>query len=465
MDVYVLNKDFTLISCIDDYTSLIWTERYWSCGDFELVIPMEVWFKHNIQTDYYISIPHSKRYMIVEKIESSKNSDGVSVTISGRSLEIILDRRIIHFGWILNQELQQNIETLMHMYFLTPGDTKRRVDDMIFTRNSDVNGPTLNHDVAGESVYEAIKMVTKENNLGFSLLYNNDCKLELKLLKGIDRSLQQTTNDIVLFSTDADNLIDANYYESIADSGNVVVIAGGENWGNRRVEMVSNGDVTGLYRRERYKSSEATAEEYGSEYANILRQQGVNELLKLRPAKTFDGVIEPTLYYTYGVDYNIGDIVQISDNLGHSASVRITEFIISVDENGVSMYPSFEQLDDIDVDENVKNPKIVCSTNSINLGPDNTDVLAVRMSNEIYYTAKLKVKSNDDRITTDVTDLQFNPSNWFINQEILVTADFNSILESSTYELLISSDGFESVTVLVKVVVEETAKYIQIISD
>ena len=38
MDLYITNTKFELVGVIDSYTSLIWTERYNNCGDFEIMI-------------------------------------------------------------------------------------------------------------------------------------------------------------------------------------------------------------------------------------------------------------------------------------------------------------------------------------------------------------------------------------------------------------------------------------------
>ena len=36
----VMTQEFERIKQIDDYSSLIWTTRYYECGDFEIVLPV-----------------------------------------------------------------------------------------------------------------------------------------------------------------------------------------------------------------------------------------------------------------------------------------------------------------------------------------------------------------------------------------------------------------------------------------
>ena len=49
-----------------------------------------------IKQDYYLQSKESEHVMIVEKIQiTSDTEDGNHVTVTGRSLESILDRRIV----------------------------------------------------------------------------------------------------------------------------------------------------------------------------------------------------------------------------------------------------------------------------------------------------------------------------------------------------------------------------------
>ena len=49
--------------------------------------------------------------------------------------------------------------------------------------------------------------------------------------------------------------------------------------------------------------------------------------------------------FTYGVDFFMGDIVQIANEYGHETKSRIVELITSESEEGVSTYPTFEYVD------------------------------------------------------------------------------------------------------------------------
>ncbi len=57
---------------------------------------------------------------------------------------------------------------------------------------------------------------------------------------------------------------------------------------------------------------------------------------------SFDGEVEPNYSYRYGVDYGLGDRVQVSNAYGITSSAQITEVIETFDTNGYSVMPKFE---------------------------------------------------------------------------------------------------------------------------
>ena len=49
--------------------------------------------------------------------------------------------------------------------------------------------------------------------------------------------------------------------------------------------------------------------------------------------------------YKYKEDYNLGDIVNIVNEFGISINARITEIIESQDDNGYTIEPTFENIE------------------------------------------------------------------------------------------------------------------------
>ena len=138
MDLTILNSKLDAIYLIDTYESFIWTDRYCAYGDFELYSPMREGLLENLKLDYYIQNRASEHTMIIEKtLISSDVEKGSTVTITGRSLESILDRRIIWGQKTLSGNLQNGIKELITESIINPSDANRKIDNIIFEDSTD----------------------------------------------------------------------------------------------------------------------------------------------------------------------------------------------------------------------------------------------------------------------------------------------------------------------------------------
>lgn len=80
---------------VDDYEEFIWTERYNSEGDFELVVPSTTINRNTFTNGLRLSINDSKRVMIVETIVEEDYNEGQKVLrITGPSYEHVLRTRV-----------------------------------------------------------------------------------------------------------------------------------------------------------------------------------------------------------------------------------------------------------------------------------------------------------------------------------------------------------------------------------
>jgi len=92
----VLDKSCNLVHVVDDYKSLIWTERYNTYGDFELVVPGTYENYSKFSLDTYLFTSESQKLMIIEQLEwVEKYNESSEIKLTGRSLESILDRRVV----------------------------------------------------------------------------------------------------------------------------------------------------------------------------------------------------------------------------------------------------------------------------------------------------------------------------------------------------------------------------------
>lgn len=94
MELVTLNSSFQAAKFVENYESLIWTERYATNGDFELKGSNIAELMALLPLESYVSLRESPIPMVVEghKIEKKKNA-GPVLTVLGRSFETVLERR------------------------------------------------------------------------------------------------------------------------------------------------------------------------------------------------------------------------------------------------------------------------------------------------------------------------------------------------------------------------------------
>lgn len=352
MDVYVLNSTFEPEEVLDIYTSFIWTDRYAKAGDFELYLPMQFSFLRFLTGTYYISINDSEHGMVVESVKLETSSeDGIFITLSGRSYESILDRRIVWGLKTLSGNLQNGVKSLINECIISPTDSARRIPNFIFEDSTDpaITSLTIDTQYTGDNLYDVICDICATYKIGFKITLNTSKQLVFKLYSGVDRSYEQVSNSFVIFSPAFDNLLESNYAQDNS-AYKTCTLVGGEGQGNeRRYSSYIGKSVTGLERRELFTDARdiSSTDEDGnpisdSEYLKLLQTRGAERLSETDETAFFDGSLSVNNEFRYGIDFSMGDLVQVENEFGFQAKVRVTEYIRSSDVNGDSAYPSFE---------------------------------------------------------------------------------------------------------------------------
>lgn len=369
INISVLNSNLECIAVLDYYTSFIWTDRYNDTGEFELYIPVTAKYAQNIKKDYFLSIKSSNRLMIVESIKiETDHEEGNKYKITGRSLESILDRRIVWKQTDVNGSVQDAIHRLIDEAFMGEEtwegstykfDPRRRISNFVFVASTDteVTGKTYTEaaQYMGDDILSIVKKVCQAYRIGFKITLNQG-NFEFTLYAGKDRSYDQHDNSYVVFSPSHDNLLSSNYLESIKNYKNVLRIAGeGEGatqtFITHYLEYDDNNasEMTGFSRREIYVDchdvSSVTSNDVTmdiQQYANTLVQKGVEKLVDLVPETAFEGEINSTTMFVYQQDFEVGDIVEICNEYGIDDQVRVTEVIQTWEADGYSCIPTLE---------------------------------------------------------------------------------------------------------------------------
>ena len=340
MDIYVLDQTFIPIAVIDSYKSLIWTTWYNACGDFELCMSASNDILTYIKIDNFIvRESDNASVMVIEKIEIETSiEDGDYLIISGRSVESLLDRRII---WnqtnIQNMEPSQAIFSLITDNVISPTNESRTITR--FTLGSPLQtSDRMTAQFTGMNLLKAIETICNEYGIGFRVVLDND-RLMFSCYVG--------ENTDVTFSSEFDNLIGSEYKTNMENYKNVALTAGEGEGTARKTAAVSNTSTepTGIQRREMYVDARDLSTNDGEiaqeVYLEKLEQRGMEKLSDQAIQHTFSCEVAPEMTYQFKVDYNLGDIVTFENSYGITMHPRIVAVTESFSEAGYQVIPTF----------------------------------------------------------------------------------------------------------------------------
>ena len=354
MEAIVYNNNFEIITVVDDYQSMIWTERYSEAGDFELYGAVNSKLA-SCSLENIVRAPGTRRAMIIENINYDIGADANKLLVSGRSLESILYRRIIWDQTVVTGRLQDAIYKLLYENAINPSDSNRKLP-LIFERSTDpliTDCSFSSAQFTGDTLYDAIKALCDAFDIGFKIELNDNNQMVFKLYAGQNRSMTQERNPYVIFSEDFDNIISGTFKNSNAKYSNVALVAG-EGEGSQRRKLSYTNESTepsGMNRYELFVDARDISSTTDSgtlsdtEYNEQLQERGSQKLEEVAMEYSYDTQIDVVNSYIYGKDYYLGDVLQTVSTIARlQAQIRITEFIRSWENGQYNAYPQFKVI-------------------------------------------------------------------------------------------------------------------------
>ena len=340
----VMNSNFEKLAIIDDYSSFIWTTRYYDCGDFEICVDVSVENINLFQQGNYLIREDDENVGIVEKIMIQKNEDGQELLIaSGRFLSSIIARRIISRQTQINAPVGNGIYSLLSNEIINPQNSARKVSNLVF-KSLITKTDNIKAQYTGKNLLDVIEEICLTYGIGFKTVLDDNNQFIFTLFEGVDRSYDQSVNPYVVFSDEYDNLISSEYEENYQVMVTDVLVAGEGEGLDRKMLWVTSNNERGLNRYEYFADRRDLQSNNGeistSEYNTQMKEAGESCLTKYTTA--FTG----TVYFNnieYRTDVNIGDICTIENaKWGIYVNSRLVEVIESVNEAGeYSIIPTF----------------------------------------------------------------------------------------------------------------------------
>jgi hypothetical protein len=338
----IMNTSFERIAEIDDYISFIWTNRYYSAGDFELCVVANAENMALLQKWYYVVRDDDENVGIIEHLFVQSNDDaGTVIVVSGRFLPSILGRRVIAVQTNVSGAVSSCINKLINQNVISPSVAARKIPNFKLGLYSFTQ--TMQAQYTGDNLLETISAICETYGLGFKVTLNDQHQFVFQLYEGVDRTYNQNANPYAIFSDEYDNLMSSEYEENYEEVVTAVLVAGEGEGLDRKTMWVTDG-ATGINRCEIYKDQRDLQSNDGeipaAQYDKILQEKGKELLTTYTAAFTGEVFMGNVKYRT---DVNVGDLVVIENKKwGIYMNTRLVEMIESMSETGeYSTVPTF----------------------------------------------------------------------------------------------------------------------------
>lgn len=336
----VNDTTFDSIGEVNQYESLIWPDKFNGFSTFELWAPIT-----DENSQYFkkgnILWCGGDNAAVVEIVKSEIDENGTKTyNVKGRTLEMLLTTRIIWGTYnAVNKDASTAMYEIVNQNCVNPSNANRKIPYLKLAEDLKFGGKITYQKTGGE-VYDSLSTIASTYDLGFSVLFKPKTKeLIFEVVEGVDRTVEQSTNDPVEFSTELEDLLSSSYYTNDQDVKNVAFVQGEGSGSSRKSVISGEADSKGFGRRELYvdardlqlTSVDENGEEQSlspAEYTQVLTQRGDDKLSKCKTTETFEAQIRVfgDVQYEFGVDYKKGDKVTVRDNrLNVVVSARITE--------------------------------------------------------------------------------------------------------------------------------------------
>lgn len=336
----VNDTTFDSIGEVNQYESLIWPDKFNGYASFELWAPIteensEYFKKGNILWC------GGDNAAVIEIVKSEIDENGTKTyNVKGRTLEMLLTTRIIWGTYnAVNKDTSTAMYEIVNQNCVNPSNANRKIPYLKLAEDLKFGGK-LTYQKTGGEVYDSLSTIASTYDLGFSVLFRPKTKeLIFEVLEGVDRTVEQSVNDPVEFSTELEDLLSSSYYTNDQDIKNVAFVQGEGSGSSRKSVTSGEANSKGFGRRELYVDARdlqsASVDENGeeqnlspTEYTQVLTQRGNDKLSECKTTETFEAQIRVfgDVQYEFGKDYQKGDKVTVRDRqLNVVVSARITE--------------------------------------------------------------------------------------------------------------------------------------------
>lgn len=350
MELYVYSSEMELQGIVEKIASLIWTRRYWSCGEFKLLVPFTEEHSRMLVKNNIIMKRGDDEAAQIRYVSITKNSQGLEeIEVQGKFLIAWIGKRIIKKQIITNDTTQNILYRIVRENVTNPADTARKIPDVsIATDDEDTESGVI--DYTSEQYTNAqlaAETAAKAAKLGIRMRTDARTGAHVfSVYEGRDLTAGNTAgNAPFIFSQEFDNIVEQEYTNSVENLKTTAFVGGEEKEGVARKVAEVGGSAAGLAREEVFINATDIVQEYedddgeqvtltDTEYLALLSARGAEELEQYAETLSFGSKINTFANLIYRTDYDLGDRVTcVNKRWGIRIDVRITEIAETYQNN------------------------------------------------------------------------------------------------------------------------------------
>ena len=330
--LFFFDKELNMLGIIDYFISLRWRRKYFEAGEFEIVLPVTDYIMKFIDTDVIVMRNNYTEAGIIETIDFSDDGEDEEVTISGRFLSCLFERRIVKSKINFDGNTIEGMNTIVNA--MTP------LTDAWETEIVTMSSTPISFQCTYKNVYEYLLKLSEYSGVGIRIVPNVDSKVYMfEAYKGKDRTAEQTENEQYTFSDDNYNLEQGKLVISKKTSVNYVLVGGTGEDTSRIITTVDEGKKGfDLYEVFCDQKSLSNNDLSSSEYLDKLKAVGEGKL----STGTFNLEVTALNIGDYKNKWDLGDIVNLRKDKWHIyTTYRIIEVEEIIEDGKKTIYPTF----------------------------------------------------------------------------------------------------------------------------
>ena len=355
MELYIYDADMNMLGIVEQITSLIWTRRYWDCGEFKLLVPFNDAHNRLLQAENIVIKHGDDEAAEILYTNISKNLEGYEVIeVQGKFLLNWISRRVIATPFVNVSATAQVLIRRMVNENCIDTTPERKLPAFSLHEDAVISGKSIPYNSEPyANVQDAAVELAEGSKIGMKVITDRAAGThQFSVYKGVDCTADNTAgNPPCIFSQEYDNVLEQEYTKSTEKHKTTAYVTGEETEDKSPMLVIVNGENSGLARKELYVSAGDIKQTYkddddkeitltDAEYESALAARGGEKLEQYLISQAFSSEINVGANLIYRKDFDLGDRVTcVNKTWNVRIDARITEIseIYEVDGEGLEI--------------------------------------------------------------------------------------------------------------------------------